>query len=58
MGQKAEDALKGHVLGRATQLQAVLSSIFLLPFATSISCHVSFGGEAREEVDENYKEKK
>lgn len=43
VGQKAEDALKGHVLGSATQLQAVLLSIFLLPFVTSVSCHVSLG---------------
>lgn len=43
VGQKAEDALRGHILGSATQLQAVLLSIFLLPFVTSVSCHVSFG---------------
>lgn len=44
VGQKAEDALKGHVLRSATQLQAVLLSIFLQPFvAASVSCHVSFG---------------
>lgn len=54
VGQKAEDALKGYILGSATQLQAV---IVHLPPAFCHLCFLSclFGGE---EVDENYQEKK
>lgn len=46
----------GHVFWRATQLQAVLSSLLPRPFATSFSCYISFGG--KEEADENYQGKK
>lgn len=56
--EKAEDVLKGHVLWSATQLQAVLASLLPLHFATSFSCHVSFGGKAREDTDVNYQKKK
>lgn len=54
VGQKAEDALKGHILGSATQHQAV---IIHFPPAFCHFCFLSclFWGE---EVDENYQEKK